>query len=126
MSVVIRYFCYSLIVAAFILSGCATGYYQRGTASWYGKEYHDKPTASGEIYNMNSMTAAHRTLPFGTIVRVRDVKTGRTVDVRINNRGPFIHGRIIDLSYAAAVKLDMVEKGLTLVEITILKSPSQK
>ena len=75
---------------------------------------------------MYSMTAAHRTLPFGTIVRVRDVKTGRTVDVRINNRGPFVRGRIIDLSYAAAVKMDMIEKGLIPVEITILKSPPKK
>jgi len=126
MSRVIRFLCYSLILTAFALSGCAMGYYQRGIACWYGKEYHGKPTANGEVYNMYSMTAAHRTLPFGTIVRVRDVKTGRTVDVRINNRGPFVRGRIIDLSYAAAVKMDMIEKGLIPVEITILKSPPKK
>ncbi len=82
-----------------------------GLASWYGHPYHGRPTADGEIYNMYAMTAAHRTLPFGTWVRVHDLDNGRSVDVRINDRGPFIPGRVIDLSYAAAEALGVVGAG---------------
>jgi rare lipoprotein A len=80
---------------------------EEGIASWYGRPYHGRPTASGEIYNMYDMTAAHRTLPFGTRVNVHDLENGHEVTVRINDRGPFVEGRIIDLSYAAAQAMHM-------------------
>jgi rare lipoprotein A len=92
----------------------------QGIASWYGKAYQGRPTASGEIYNMYAMTAAHRTLPFGTEVRVHDLDNGRSVDVRINDRGPFVRGRIIDLSYAAAEAMGMVGPGTARVHLEIL------
>jgi rare lipoprotein A len=98
-------------------------YDQLGVASWYGPGFHGKRTASGEIYDMYAMTAAHKTLPFGTIVKVVDLDTGRSVIVRINDRGPFVPGRIIDLSYAAAKELGMVEKGLARVGLKVLKWP---
>ena len=101
----------------------ARPYYQVGIASWYGPGFHGKRTASGEVYDMYAMTAAHRTLPFGTIVRVVDLDTGRSVVVRINDRGPFVEGRVIDLSYAAAVELGMVRKGLARVGLQILRWP---
>jgi len=110
------------IVSLLFLAGCASTT-QRGIASWYGEGYHGKPTANGEIYDMYSMTAAHRTLPFGTIVNVTDLDSGKEVVVRINNRGPFIRGRIIDLSYAAAKKLGILDKGITPCEVTVLKTP---
>lgn len=86
-------------------------------ASWYGIPYHGRPTASGEIYNMNSMTAAHRTLPFGTKVRVCTSASKRCVNVRINDRGPFVHGRDIDLSRAAADAIGLRSKGVGQVTI---------
>ncbi|MBA3818159.1 MAG: septal ring lytic transglycosylase RlpA family protein [Deltaproteobacteria bacterium] len=85
---------------------------QRGKASWYGGSFHGGPTASGERYDKRTMTAAHRTLPFGTRVRVTNLKNGRTVTVRINNRGPYSKGRIIDLSEAAAERLGMIDAGV--------------
>ena len=91
---------------------------EEGIASWYGHPYHGRHSASGEIYNMYAMTAAHRTLPFGTQVRVHDLQNGRDVDVRINDRGPFVEGRIIDLSYAAAQAMGM--NGLARVRLEIL------
>jgi rare lipoprotein A len=84
----------------------------RGRASWYGPGFHGKRTASGERFDMNDLTAAHRTLPFGTRVRVRNTQNGREVVVRINDRGPQISDRIIDLSKAAAVALDLLQTGL--------------
>lgn len=81
----------------------------RGLASWYGPRFHGRPTASGEKFDMHQLTAAHPTLPFGTIVRVRSLVNGRTVDVRINDRGPFIKRRVIDLSRAAAQALGLIE-----------------
>ena len=90
-----------------------------GIASWYGHPYHGRPTASGEIYNMYDMTAAHRTLPFGTRVTVHDLDNGKNVTVRINDRGPFVEGRIIDLSYAAARSMQM--SGIAPVYLEILK-----
>lgn len=92
----------------------------RGLASWYGVPYNGRATASGEIYNMYAMTAAHRTLPFGTRVRVHDLTDGKSVDVRVNDRGPFIPGRIIDLSYAAAEAINMVGRGADQVRLEIL------
>ena len=96
-----------------------------GRASWYGKDFHMKPTASGKPYNMYDFTAAHKTLPLGTILRVVDRQTGRSVIVTVNDRGPYIPGRNIDLSYAAADALGMVERGVADVDFEILaKSPS--
>ena len=91
---------------------------EQGIASWYGHPYHGRRSASGEIYNMYDMTAAHRTLPFGTQVRVHDLQNNRDVLVRINDRGPFVEGRIIDLSYAAAQSMGM--NGIAPVRLEIL------
>lgn len=91
-----------------------------GVASWYGAEYHGRPTASGEIYDMYELTAAHLTLPFGSQVQVTHLENGRTVRLRINDRGPFIEGRIVDLSYGAAQALDMVAQGVAPVKLELL------
>ncbi|MGM0440762.1 MAG: septal ring lytic transglycosylase RlpA family protein [Chlamydiota bacterium] len=97
------------------------GFRQNGLASWYGKAFHGKPTASGEVFNMHSISAAHKTLPLGTYVKVSNLKNGKTLVVRINDRGPFVAGRIIDLSYKAAKKLDMIEDGVVPVEVSTYK-----
>jgi rare lipoprotein A len=94
---------------------------QHGLASWYGNEYHGRQSASGEIFNENALTAAHRTLPFGTVVRVYNKKNGRQVVVRINDRGPFIRGRIIDLSKAAAREIDMIVDGVVPVRLEVVR-----
>ena len=91
---------------------------EEGIASWYGHPFDGRETADGETYNMHAMTAAHRTLPFGTMVRVLDLENGQSVVVRINDRGPFVEGRIIDLSYAAAQAMHM--PGTALVRLEIL------
>jgi len=96
------------------------GFRQRGLASWYGKKFHGRKTANGELYNMYGVSAAHKTLPLGTWVRVRHLKNNRTLDVRINDRGPFVRGRIIDLSFGAAKKLGIVGPGTARVEIVAL------
>lgn len=96
----------------------ARGYRERGAASWYGKKFHGKRTSSGEVYNMFAMTAAHRTLPLPTYVRVVNLRNRRSVTVRVNDRGPFLHNRLIDLSYAAAYKLGIIGTGTGLVEIS--------
>ena len=88
-----------------------------GKASWYGGRHHGGPTASGERFNKNAMTAAHRTFPFGTRVRVTNLKNGKTVVVRINDRGPYGPGRVIDLSEAAARELDMIDAGVVPVKV---------
>lgn len=93
------------------------GFVERGIASWYGPNFHGKLTSSREPYDMYKMTAAHKHLPLPTYVQVTNLDNGRQVVVRVNDRGPFAHGRIIDLSYSAAVKLDMVRKGTARVEI---------
>ncbi len=90
---------------------------QRGTASWYGRKFHGQRTSSGEIYDMYGMTAAHPTLPIPSYARVTNVATGNAVVVRVNDRGPFLHDRVIDLSYAAAYKLGYVTRGSALVEV---------
>jgi len=97
---------------------------ETGLASWYGHPYHGRASASGEIYDMEQMTAAHRTLPFGTMVRVHDRDNEKSVDVRINDRGPFVDGRIIDLSHAAARSIEMIGPGTARVELEILSAPS--
>ncbi len=97
---------------------------QTGLASWYGPPFHNRQSSNGEIYNMHSFTAAHRTLPLGTIIRVTNVKTGNSAIVRITDRGPFIQGRILDLSLAAAKKVDVWRAGVTTVHIEVLKTPA--
>ncbi len=103
----------------------AQGFNQRGRASWYGRDFHGKKTANGEIYNMYAVTAAHKTLPFGTYVSVRNLENNRKIEVRINDRGPFVRGRIIDLSYTAAKKLGIVGPGTADVEIIALGTPNR-
>ena len=98
----------------------ANGYSERGIASWYGKKFHGKRTSSGESYNMFAMTAAHKVLPLPSYVKVRNLRNGRTVTVKVNDRGPFLHNRVIDLSYAAAYKLGIVATGTGLVEVTAI------
>jgi len=100
------------------------GMVQHGVASWYGKKFHGNPTASGEIYDMYQLTAAHKTLPLGTCAMVTNLENNRSVEVKINDRGPFVKGRIIDLSYAAARSIDMVEKGTARVKVVVLKRRS--
>ncbi len=95
----------------------ASGFRQQGVASWYGPDFHGKRTSSGEVYDMHAMTAAHKTLPLGTLVRVRHLANHRTIEVRINDRGPFVGDRIIDLSYEAARQLDVVRPGTAPVEV---------
>ncbi len=99
------------------------GYSERGVASWYGKKFHGRQTSSGEIYDMYAMTAAHKTLPLPTRVRVTHLGNGKSVVVTVNDRGPFVHKRIIDLSYAAARELDMIGAGTALVEVAALSGP---
>lgn len=92
-----------------------------GKASWYGKKHHGKQTASGEPFNMYALTAAHPSLPFRTKVKVTNLKNNRSVIVRINDRGPFVRGRIIDLSYAAAKKLNAIRNGVVKVKVERLR-----
>jgi rare lipoprotein A len=122
------------VVAATCLSGCGLifgrstsapseahrGATQEGTASWYGPGFHGNRTSSGEIYDQNDLTAAHQTLPLGTRVVVTNLQNGRTVEVRINDRGPFAKGRTIDLSYAAARSIGMLGPGTAPVRIEVL------
>ena len=98
----------------------AKNYQAKGLASWYGSEFHRKRTSSGERFNMYQLTAAHKTLPLDTYVQVTNLSNGKHVIVKINDRGPFIHNRLIDLSYAAAKKIGMVRKGTTPVSIKAL------
>ena len=112
----------SAVILAAIMA-CASpskGGGMRGQASWYGKNHHGRKTASGEPFDMHQLTAAHRTLPFGTRVRVRSLTTNKSVTVRINDRGPYAHGRIIDLSQEAARQLGILNKGEDEVELTSL------
>ena len=119
-----------IFIFSMILSSCslpvsrepyASGYIERGIASWYGEEFHGRPTSSGEIYDMHALTAAHKLMPLGTVAKVTNLENGRSVTVKINDRGPFIDDRIIDLSYGSAGAIDMVETGLAPVEIEVLK-----
>lgn len=96
---------------------------QTGIASWYGAPYHNRRGSNGEIYDMHAMTAAHRTFPLGSIARVTNVESGESVIVRITDRGPFIEGRVIDLSRAAAEKIGLIRKGTGEVRVELLKSP---
>ena len=96
---------------------------ETGIASWYGKPYHGRPAANGEIYDMEKLTTAHRTLPFNTWVRVYDLDNTKTVEVRITDRGPFIDGRIIDLSHAAAREIEMIGPGIARVRVEVIRAP---
>jgi rare lipoprotein A len=99
--------------------------FEEGQASWYGDPYHGRQSASGEVFDKNKLTAAHRTLAFDTWVRVENQTNGRTVDVRINDRGPFVEGRVIDLSEAAAREIDMIRAGVVPVGVSILQTPDR-
>jgi len=118
-----------LVVLSLLLGSCSRARYalepsvQTGTASWYGPDFHGKLTSNKEIFNTHDMTAAHKTLPFGSWVMVTNLENGLSVIVRINDRGPFIEGRIIDLSYAAAKVLGMVGPGTARVRLEVLKIP---
>jgi rare lipoprotein A len=134
-----------VVVAAVLISGCANkkhvarvpaapnagaampriGDEEAGTASWYGHPYHGRRASSGEIYDMEQLTAAHRTLPFGTVVLVRNLDNERTVTVRINDRGPFVEGRIIDLSHAAAREIQMIGSGTAQVRLRVTALPGE-
>lgn len=96
------------------------GYQETGVASWYGKKFHGRMTSNQEPYDMYAMTAAHKSLPLPTFVRVKNLRNNKSIIVRVNDRGPFVHNRIIDLSYSAARKLDMIKTGTSLVEITAI------
>ncbi len=93
---------------------------QFGVASWYGGEFHGRPTSSGEIYDMYQLTCAHNTLPLGTVVMVTNLENGRSLELKVNDRGPFVKGRVIDVSYAAAQMLGMWEKGIAPVKVEVV------
>lgn len=101
----------------------APGQTQKGIASYYHDSLHGNKTASGQVYNKNRLSAAHKTLPLGSKVKVTDTKTGRSIVVKVNDRGPFVKGRIIDLSRAAARKLGIVKRGIARVEVQVLSTP---
>jgi rare lipoprotein A len=111
---------YEVFGQAYQVMDSSSGYKERGVASWYGKKFHGRLTSNREPYDMYAMTAAHKTLPLPTYVKVRNLRNDRSIIVRVNDRGPFVHNRIIDLSYAAALKLDMIRDGTSLVEVTAI------
>lgn len=98
----------------------AAGFREQGVASWYGDPFHKKKTANGEVYDMHAMTAAHKTLPFGTMVKVTNIENNKSTIVRINDRGPFCRDRIIDLSFRAAKEIEMIQNGTAAIEIVAL------
>lgn len=104
----------------------AEGYVEKGYASWYGPECNGKPTASGEIYDMYAMTAAHKTLPLGTHVKVTNLRTGRSIIVRVNDRGPFVSGRIIDLSCKGAQELGSYQAGVVPVKVEAVRVTTEQ
>ena len=113
-----------LLLLFFVLPSVASEQpVQYGNASWYGKAFHGKKTASGESYDMNEFTGAHRNLPFGTKVKVRNLRNGKEVIVEVNDRGPFIKSRVIDLSRAAAKSIGLVGKGIVRVSIEVISYP---
>jgi rare lipoprotein A len=111
---------YEVAGRRYVVLESAAGYVEQGVASWYGPDFHGRRTATGETYDMHAMTGAHPTLPLPTWVRVTNLQNGRSVDVRLNDRGPFSKNRIIDLSRAAAEQLDMIGSGTALVEVRSL------
>ncbi len=115
---------YDVLGRRYHVLASADGYLERGVASWYGPAFHGGHTSSGEPYDMYAMTAAHKTLPLPCYARVTNLRNGRSVVVRINDRGPFVANRLIDLSYTAAARLDMLRDGTSLVEVRAL-SPAR-
>lgn len=113
---------YEVFGRQYVVLDTAEGFTQQGLASWYGSKFHGRPTSSGEIYDMHRLTAAHKHLPLPTFVRVTRIDNGQSVVVRVNDRGPFVGDRIIDLSYAAAARLDMLDEGKAEVRIEALSS----
>lgn len=111
---------YEVFGKRYFLLATAEGYKERGVASWYGPDFHSRPTSSGEPYDMYAMTAAHKTLPIPAYARVTNLSNGQSVVVRINDRGPFVDNRIIDLSYTAAHKLGMTRAGTAFVEVEVI------
>src|SRR5512143_4083498 len=115
-----------LLVTVFILSACSSARYQTrgdigtGVATWYGPEFHGKTTASGERFNMYDLTCAHKELPFGSVLEVTNTANGRSVRCTVNDRGPFVSGRDLDLSYAAAKEIGLIGSGQTRVKIVYL------
>jgi peptidoglycan lytic transglycosylase len=111
---------YTVLGKRYAVLASAEGYVERGVASWYGPTFHGVSTSMGERYDMYAMTAAHKTLPLPAYARVTNLRNGKSVVVRINDRGPFVANRIIDLSYTAAAKLNMLRDGTTLVEVRVV------
>jgi len=111
---------YEVLGQRYTVMPSSSSYQERGVASWYGKKFHGNLTSNREVYDMYAMTAAHKTLPLPTYVRVRNLSNNKSIIVRVNDRGPFVHNRIIDLSYSAAMKLDMIKDGTSLVEVTAI------
>lgn len=115
------------MLVIYLLSCCCligaggSDYREYGIATYYGDEFHGKKTASGEVYNKYEFTCAHRKLPFGTKLKVTNMKNKKSVIVKVNDRGPWVKGRIVDLSYAAAKKIGMIADGLVKVKIEIIK-----
>ncbi len=121
--------CIAVLFTTVLLAGCAhqyrpgPGFVETGTASWYGEDFHGKPTALGEPYDMYGISAAHKTIPLGSKVRVTNLVNGNQVVCTVNDRGPFVGDRIIDMSYGAARRLAMVETGLARVRVEVLEMP---
>jgi rare lipoprotein A len=125
-----------VLYGVILLCGCAgpeteripygEGYSEKGVASWYGEPFHGRRTANGEVYNMWGVSAAHRTLPLGTVIRVTRLDDGRTVQVRVNDRGPFVKDRIVDLSYAAAKEIGMDIAGTADVRLEVVRAAPMK
>lgn len=113
---------YRVFGKTYTVAKSSKNYEEKGVASWYGRKFHKKRTSSGERYNMYSMTAAHKTLPFATRLVVTNLKNGRKITVRVNDRGPFVGNRVIDLSYGAAKKLGIVGQGLARVHVKAVDS----
>ncbi|CAA6809955.1 MAG: Rare lipoprotein A precursor [uncultured Sulfurovum sp.] len=115
-----KYLIFTLIFALFT-TACSqrSPNLEVGNGSWYGEKYHGRTTANGETYNMYALTAAHKTLPFNTMVKVTNLKNNRSIIVRINDRGPFVRGRIIDLSYGAAKALDYITDGVVKLRVEV-------
>jgi rare lipoprotein A len=111
---------YEVFGKRYFVLASAAGYNERGVASWYGPDFHGKNTSSGEAYDMYAMTAAHKTLPIPCYARITNLSNQRSVIVRINDRGPFVGNRIVDLSYTAAARLDMLRNGTAFVELVVL------
>ncbi len=117
---------YEVLGKRYTVMPSSAGYQERGVASWYGKKFHGNLTSNRETYDMYGMTAAHKTLPLPTYARVRNLRNNKSIVVRVNDRGPFVHNRIIDLSYSAAMKLDMIKDGTSLVEVTAISYDQPK